>query len=144
MGRLMGRGTCDVSLRVARSGLPHRLDMVDLADDRRLRAVLAPDYDVVLLLAVNRHVEKARGEAAARRMLATLAERSPGCCRSWGRAASPPEQPAREILLAASAPTSSATMKPGTSEGAIPAKVSLSDRAMVTAGLAKDVDAVNQ
>ncbi|MGO8842540.1 MAG: hypothetical protein ACLQF1_15850 [Methyloceanibacter sp.] len=27
-------------------GTPHRLDMVDLADDRRLRAVLTPDYDV--------------------------------------------------------------------------------------------------
>jgi len=35
-------------------------------------------------------------------------------------------------------------MKPGTSAGAMPAKVSLSDRAMVTAGLANDVEAVNQ
>jgi hypothetical protein len=34
-------------------------------------------------------------------------------------------------------------MKPGTSGGEIPAKVSLSDRAMVTAGLANDVDEVN-
>lgn len=35
-------------------------------------------------------------------------------------------------------------MKPGTSAGAMPAKVSLKDRAIVTAGFAKDVDAVNQ
>jgi hypothetical protein len=35
-------------------------------------------------------------------------------------------------------------MKAGAPAGAIPAKVSESDRATVTAGLAKDVDAVNQ
>jgi hypothetical protein len=34
--------------------------------------------------------------------------------------------------------------KAATPEGAIPAKVSESDLAMVTAGLAKDVEAVNQ
>lgn len=45
---------------------------------------------------------------------------------------------------AANAPRSSATMKPGTSPGAIPANVSLKLRAMVTAGLAKEVEAVNQ
>ena len=50
----------------------------------------------------------------------------------------PPSTPA------ASAPRICATMNPGTSDGAMPAKVSLSERAMVTAGLAKDVDAVNQ
>lgn len=37
-----------------------------------------------------------------------------------------------------------AAMKPGASGGAIPANVSLSERAMVTAGLAKEVEAVNQ
>jgi 2-polyprenyl-3-methyl-5-hydroxy-6-metoxy-1,4-benzoquinol methylase len=54
---------------------PHRLDLVDLADDRRLRAVLEPSYDVVQLLAVYQHVKRARGDHAARRMLATLVER---------------------------------------------------------------------
>ena len=35
-------------------------------------------------------------------------------------------------------------MKAGADEGAMPANVLLSDRAIVTAGLANDVDAVNQ
>jgi hypothetical protein len=35
-------------------------------------------------------------------------------------------------------------MKANTPEGAMPAKVPESDRAMVTAGLANDVEAVNQ
>ena len=39
---------------------------------------------------------------------------------------------------------SSAPMKPGTEAGAMPAKVSESMRAMVTAGLANEVDEVNQ
>src|SRR5262249_23559577 len=45
---------------------------------------------------------------------------------------------------AASIPANCATMNATTPAGAIPAKVSDSDRANVTAGLAKDVDAVNQ
>jgi hypothetical protein len=45
---------------------------------------------------------------------------------------------------AATAPTIWATMKAGAEPGAMPAKVLLSERAMVTAGLAKDVEAVNQ
>ena len=35
-------------------------------------------------------------------------------------------------------------MKPGRSTGLMPEKVSVSERATATAGLAKDVDAVNQ
>ena len=35
-------------------------------------------------------------------------------------------------------------MKAGASDGAMPAKVSESERAMVTAGFANEVDAVNQ
>jgi 2-polyprenyl-3-methyl-5-hydroxy-6-metoxy-1,4-benzoquinol methylase len=54
---------------------PHRLDLVNLADDERLRTVLEPSYDIVQLLAVYQHVERGRGSGAARRMLATLAER---------------------------------------------------------------------
>src|SRR5687767_9877482 len=50
----------------------------------------------------------------------------------------------RNSSVAAAAPTSCATMKPGTSTGRIPANVSLAARARVTAGLANDVEAVNQ
>jgi 2-polyprenyl-3-methyl-5-hydroxy-6-metoxy-1,4-benzoquinol methylase len=53
--------------------IPTRADLVDLADDARLRAILDPGYDIVQLLAVYQHVQKRRGDAAARRMLATLA-----------------------------------------------------------------------
>jgi len=45
---------------------------------------------------------------------------------------------------AAAAPSSCATMKAGASEGRMPANVSLAARARVTAGLANDVEAVNQ
>ena len=55
--------------------IPTRVHLVDLADDARLRTTLEPGYDIVQLLAVYQHVHKARGDAAARRMLATLAER---------------------------------------------------------------------
>src|SRR5947207_2267533 len=50
----------------------------------------------------------------------------------------------RKRTVAAPAPRSCAMMKPGASAGRIPAKVSVSDRATVTAGFAKDVEAVNQ
>src|SRR2546422_817817 len=50
----------------------------------------------------------------------------------------------RKSAVASAAPRSCATMKLGTSAGRMPAKVSVSARAMVTAGLAKDVEAVNQ
>ena len=42
------------------------------------------------------------------------------------------------------APTTCAPMKAGTSAGPIPEKLSVNDRAIVTAGLAKEVEAVNQ
>src|SRR6266581_4603739 len=45
-------------------------------------------------------------------------------------------------IVAAAAPRSWATIKPGTSLGLMPAKVSLIERASVTAGLANDVDDV--
>ena len=44
----------------------------------------------------------------------------------------------------ANAPTNCATMNIGTSAGAIPEKLLVSARAIVTAGLANDVEAVNQ
>jgi hypothetical protein len=56
------------------------------------------------------------------------------------RARPPPRDREGDML----APISWAAMKAGTLPGAIPAKVSLRPRASVTAGLAKDVDAVNQ
>src|SRR5690606_20186815 len=45
---------------------------------------------------------------------------------------------------ASTAPASSAAMKPGRSAGRMPANVSLNARAIATAGLAKEVEAVNQ
>jgi hypothetical protein len=42
------------------------------------------------------------------------------------------------------APTHSATMKPGTLDGAMPAKLLLNMRPNAAAGLANEVDAVNQ
>lgn len=51
------------------------------------------------------------------------------------------QQPSAAV---ASIPANCAMMKAVTPGGAIPAKVSESDRAMVTAGLANDVDDVNQ
>ena len=50
----------------------------------------------------------------------------------------------RNKNVAAKAPAIWATMNGGTSRGAIPANVSDNDLAIVTAGLAKEVDAVNQ
>lgn len=46
--------------------------------------------------------------------------------------------------MAAPIATNCAAIKPGTSEGRIPAKVSLKARASVTAGFAKEVEEVNQ
>jgi 2-polyprenyl-3-methyl-5-hydroxy-6-metoxy-1,4-benzoquinol methylase len=40
---------------------PHRLDLVDLADDPRLRIVLEPSYDIVQLLAVYQHSAPGEG-----------------------------------------------------------------------------------
>lgn len=50
----------------------------------------------------------------------------------------------RKSNVAANAPASWATMKAGVSTGRMPAKVLEKGRASVTAGLAKDVEAVNQ
>ena len=50
----------------------------------------------------------------------------------------------RNSNVAAIAPASCAATNVGTSTGRIPANVSESDRAIVTAGFANDVDEVNQ
>src|SRR5580700_8579680 len=50
----------------------------------------------------------------------------------------------RNVAVAAAAPRSCATTKPGTSTGRMPEKVSVAARARVTAGLANEVDDVNQ
>ena len=50
----------------------------------------------------------------------------------------------RNSTVAAPAPRHCAAMKAGTSASRIPAKVSVAARAMVTAGFAKLVEAVNQ
>ena len=46
--------------------------------------------------------------------------------------------------MATSAPAAWAAMKAGASIGRMPEKVSVNNRAIVTAGLANEVDAVNQ
>ena len=46
--------------------------------------------------------------------------------------------------MAVNAPASSAATNMGADDGLMPANVSVSVRAMVTAGLAKDVELVNQ
>ena len=56
----------------------------------------------------------------------------------------PGERNNSAIAQATKAPMTWAMMKTGASSGRIPAKVSESDRAMVTAGLANEVEAVNQ
>ncbi len=78
---------------------PHRLDLVNLADDERLRAVLEPGYDIVQLLAVYQHVERARGDRVARRMLATLAER---CSETFIAASRPDYLPVIVEVLSSS------------------------------------------
>ena len=50
----------------------------------------------------------------------------------------------RNRAVAANAPSNWAAMKPGVSTGRMPAKVSEAALARVTAGLAKEVEAVNQ
>jgi hypothetical protein len=50
----------------------------------------------------------------------------------------------RKSKVAANAPAICAAMNKGASAGRIPANVLDNDLAMVTAGLAKEVDAVNQ
>jgi len=50
----------------------------------------------------------------------------------------------RDAISPAAAPRSCAAMNPGAPAGEIPANVSDMTRATVTAGLAKEVDAVNQ
>src|SRR5262245_7980568 len=58
-----------------------------------------PTYDIVQLLAVYQHVDRARGDLAARRMLATLAER---CSETFIVASQPSYIPAIiEVLSAA-------------------------------------------
>jgi hypothetical protein len=47
------------------------------------------------------------------------------------------------MMTAATIPTNCAAMNAGTLVGAIPANVSESERAIVTAGLANEVEAVN-
>lgn len=54
--------------------IPNRVDLVNLADDAGLRAVLRSHYDIVQLLAVYRYVELSFGDIAAWQMLVTLAE----------------------------------------------------------------------
>jgi 2-polyprenyl-3-methyl-5-hydroxy-6-metoxy-1,4-benzoquinol methylase len=46
--------------------VPHRFDVVDFFDDRKVLDVLEPSYDIVLLMAVWQHIVRADEERAAR------------------------------------------------------------------------------
>src|SRR6266849_5094163 len=61
----------------------------------------------------------------------------------WGSSSFPRNSHAMNAIPT-NAPQSSATMKPGRSAGRMPEKVFVKERAIATAGLANDVDAVNQ
>lgn len=58
--------------------LPSRFDVLDLTDDRKLRKILEPSYDIVLFMVVWQHVRNKHGDAVATRLTATLAERCSG------------------------------------------------------------------
>lgn len=55
-----------------------RFDVADLTNDRKLRGLLRPSYDVVIFTSVWQHLRKRRGEAVADRVVATLTERCSG------------------------------------------------------------------
>ncbi len=55
-----------------------RFDVADLTNDRKLRGLLRPSYDVVMFMSVWQHIRGQRGEAVADRVLATLTERCAG------------------------------------------------------------------
>ena len=73
------------------------------------------------------------------RVPASLADGDHAVVASVGGASSQPANAA-----AASAPASSAPMNPGRSDGRMPENVLVNERAIATAGLAKEVEAVNQ
>jgi len=88
------------------------------------------------------------------------ASRGDGLCATWQDPSTPGVIKMDDVMLAritqsrrrrafavntaSHDPTSSAVTKPGTLAGAMPAKLSLNMRPKATAGLANDVDAVNQ
>lgn len=58
--------------------IPSRFEILDMADDRRLRRSLEPSYDIVLFMSVWQHIRRELGSRIADRMTATLAERCSG------------------------------------------------------------------
>jgi len=77
----------------------HRIGSISSILRTIIRTALEPTYDIVQLLAVYQHVDRARGDLAARRMLATLAER---CSETFIVASQPSYIPAIiEVLSAA-------------------------------------------
>jgi hypothetical protein len=88
---------------------------------------------------INTGEDEARHEASFRAAHEGAAE---GTTRGTAVGATGTNQRMRSV--AAPAPRTCAATKAGTSGGRIPAKVLVSDRATVTAGFAKQVDAVNQ
>lgn len=55
-----------------------RFDVADLTNERKLRRLLRPSYDVVMFMSVWQHIRGQRGEAVADRVLATLTEHCAG------------------------------------------------------------------
>ena len=55
-----------------------RFDVADITNDRKLRRLLRPSYDIVIMMAVWQHIRTARGQAVADRVVATLAEHCTG------------------------------------------------------------------
>lgn len=58
--------------------VPSRFEILDMANDKRLRKSLDPSYDIVLFMSVWQHIRRELGSRIADRMTATLAERCNG------------------------------------------------------------------
>jgi 2-polyprenyl-3-methyl-5-hydroxy-6-metoxy-1,4-benzoquinol methylase len=54
--------------------VPSRFDVVDLTNDRRLRSLLNPFYDVVMLMSVWQHIRDKHGSVVSDQVVATLTE----------------------------------------------------------------------
>ncbi|MEW9837734.1 hypothetical protein [Mesorhizobium marinum] len=58
--------------------VPSRFDVADLGNDRRLRKLLLPSYDIVLFMSVWHQVKQNRGSRISDRLVATLTEHCSG------------------------------------------------------------------
>lgn len=58
--------------------VPSRFDVADLTNDRELRRLLRPSYDIVMMMSVWQHIHKVSGPAVSDRVIATLTEHCAG------------------------------------------------------------------